>query len=346
VRSRKSGLAIAALTAGVLALPATAHAATAGLVGDAGAAEPIAGQTIRNMQPGVSIALGAGEEYYALRVTGPNGGEAFSTSCSITQSPRPITYLGNGTYTVSWGAVRTCGAAPLSSGTATFVIAAGVASLGPAPAGRLLIRRPDSFTTIEYRLPITGNLGATGYDVNYSANPALGPDGGLVAPFRSSYVDTATATVPFRFTDPGNYSVVARARVGSTPTPWTAPIVLKAVAPFDFTSVTFPDSTGPSYRLRARLGEDSTRGKVRIRVAPNWSGKARYRSLGTVKIKSGGEFTKRFVIGNPGKYRLKYTFAGSGTTASGTIVEKVRIRRTVRFAQAGDAGVRTLTAAP
>jgi hypothetical protein len=129
-------------------------------------------------------------------------------------------------------------------------------------------------------------------------------------------------------------------------TPWTAPIVLRAVAPFDFTSVSFPDSRGPSYRLRAKLGEDSTRGKVRIRVAANWSGKARYRSLGTVKIKGGGEFTKRFTLGSPGKYRLKYTFGGSSTTASGTIVAKVRIRRTVRFASAAEAGVKTLTLAP
>jgi hypothetical protein len=349
VRSRKSGLVIAALTAGALAVPATAGAASTVIVGDAGVPEALAGQTIRNMAPQIAVNInGTTERSFTYQVIGPAGQVAASSICSSSTTPRTITYQGNGAYTVNVAIYSTllCTDAP-ATGTSTFAIAAGVASLGPAPAPRLLTRRPDSFTTIEYRLPITGNLGADTYDIVYSANPALAPDGGLVGPSQNAYVESATATVPFRFSKPGAYSVVSRARVyGGAATPWTAPLVLRAVAPFDFTSVTFPDSTGPSYRLRAKLGEESTRGKVRIRVAANWSGKARYRSLGTVKIKGGGEFTKRFVIGNPGKYRLKYTFGGSSTTATGTIVEKVRIRRTVRFAEVGDAGVKTLTAAP
>jgi hypothetical protein len=347
VRSRKSGLVIAALTAGALALPASAGAATPALTGDAGVPEAIAGQTIRNMAPQIGVTPAAGEQYYRYQVTGPAGQLAGSSSCSSSTTAQEINYVGNGAYTVTVSGYASfpCGTAT-STVTATFAIGAGVASLGPAPAPRLLTRRPDSFSTIQYQLPITGNLGADTYDVVYSANPALAPDGSLVGPSQNAYVQSATATVPLRFSEPGSYSVVARARdYGGVATPWTAPLVLRVVAPFDFSSVTFPDSRGPSYRLRAKLGEESTRGKVRIRVARNWSGKATYRSLGTVKIK-GGEFTKRFTIGTPGKYRLRYTFAGSGTTASGTIVEKVRIRRTVRFASAGEAGVRTLTLAP
>jgi hypothetical protein len=343
-------LVIAALTAGALALPASAGAASTTLIGDAGVPEAIGGQTIRNMAPQIAVSInGTSERTYRLVVTGPGGQPAYSTACSSTTSPRPVTYQGNGAYTVAISVFPgfDCDVAPASTISATFAIGAGVAALGPAPAGRVLTRRPDSFTTLEYRLPITGNLGADTYDVVYSANPALGPDGGLIPPVQTAFVDRATATVPFRFSEPGSYSIIARAKVyGGGVTPWTAPVVMRAVAPFDFTSVTFPDSRGPSYRLRAKLGEDSTRGKVRIRVAANWSGKARYRSLGTVKVKSGGEFTKRFTLGSPGKYRLKYTFGGSSTTASGTIVAKVRIRRTVRFASAGDAGVKTLTLAP
>jgi hypothetical protein len=348
VRSRKSGLAIAALIAGALALPASADAATTVLTGDAGVPEALAGQTIRNMAPQIAVNInGTTERSYTFQVIGPAGQVAASAICLSSGTPRTVTYQGNGAYTVNVAIYTTLGCTDTpASGTSTFAIGASVASLGPAPAPRLLTRRPDSFTTIEYRLPITGNLGADTYDLMYSANPALAPDGSLVGPAQNAYVDSATATVPFRFSKPGSYSVIARARVfGGAATPWTAPLVLRAVAPFDLTA-SFPDSIGPSYRLRVKLGEESTRGKVRIRVAKNWSGKARYRTLGTVKIKGGGEFTKRFTIGTPGKYRLRYTFPGSGTTASGTIVEKVRIRRTVRFSSAGDAGVKTLTLAP
>ena len=71
-------------------------------------------------------------------------------------------------------------------------------------------------------------------------------------------------------------------------------------------------------------------GRVRISVAKRWSGNAKYRTLGTVRIR-GGSFTKRFTLSSPGTYRLRYRFQGSSTTAPGTVVEKVRIRRTVRF---------------
>ena len=199
------------------------------------------------------------------------------------------------------------------------------------PNTPLLTRQPGEFATIEHRLPVTGNPGADTYDVLYSGNPALAPDGGLVGPSQNAYVDAATATVPIRFSEPGRYSVVARARVyGGAATPWTAPLALRVYAPFDFSTSSFPDSRGPSYRLRVRLREEDTRGRVRISVAKRWSGNAKYRTLGTVRIR-GGSFTKRFTLSSPGTYRIRYRFQGSSTTAPGTVVEKVRIRRTVRF---------------
>ena len=132
--------------------------------------------------------------------------------------------------------------------------------------------------------------------------------------------------MPIRFSEPGRYSVVARARVyGGAATPWTAPLALRVYAPFDFSTSSFPDSRGPSYRLRVRLREEDTRGRVRISVAKRWSGNAKYRTLGTVRIR-GGSFTKRFTLSSPGTYRIRYRFQGSSTTAPGTVVEKVRIR--------------------
>jgi hypothetical protein len=332
VRSRKSRLALAAVTLGALALPASANAITVAVTGDDGVPQAPAGQTIRNMAPQTAFGLQGTEQSYAFNVVGPTGQVAASSSCSVATSPaRTISYQGNGVYTINVTSFSGPGCTvPVVTGARTFAIGAGVA-IASDPNTPLLTRQPGEFATIEHRLPVTGNPGADTYDVLYSGNPALAPDGGLVGPSQNAYVDAATATVPIRFSEPGNYSVVARARVfGGGATPWTAPLALRVYAPFDFSTSSFPDSRGPSYRLRVRLREEDTRGGVRISVAKRWSGRARYRTLGTVRIRNGA-FTKRFTLSSPGTYRIRYRFQGSSTTAPGTVVEKVRIRRTVRF---------------
>jgi hypothetical protein len=348
VRSRKSRLALAAMTAGALALPASAQAITVSVTGDDGVPQGPAGQTIRNMSPqvafGLQPAVGSipAEQSYAFSVVGPTGQVAASSPCSFaTSSPRTVTYQGNGVYTINVTSYAGTCATPVRSGAVTFAIGAGVA-IASDPNTPLLTRQPGEYSTIEHRLPVTGNPGADTYDVAYSGNSALAPDGGLVGPSQSAYVDAATATVPIRFSDPGTYTVVARARVyGGGATPWTAPLKLRVYAPFDFSSSSFPDSRGPSYRLRVRLREEDTRGRVRIYVAKRWS-KYKYHRIGTVRIRK-GVFTKRFTLHNPGTYRIRYRFQGSSTTAPGTVVEKVRIRRTVRFTSVGDAADHELT---
>jgi hypothetical protein len=331
VRSRKSRLALVALTIGALAAPASAEAITVSVTGDDGVPQALSGQTIRNMSPQVAFGVQAPEASYAFTVVGPGGQVAASSTCSFpTSAPRTVNYQGNGIYTLNVTAYSDSCTTAVRSGSLTFAIGAGVA-IASDPNTPLLTRQPGEFATIEHRLPVTGNPGADTYDVLYSGNPALAPDGGLVGPSQNAYVDAATATVPIRFSEPGNYSVVARARVfGGGATPWTAPLALRVYAPFDFSTSSFPDSRGPSYRLRVRLREEDTRGRVRISVAKRWSGNAKYRTLGTVHIRSGA-FTKRFTLSSPGTYRIRYRFQGSSTTAPGTVVEKVRIRRTVRF---------------
>jgi hypothetical protein len=329
--SRKIRLALAAMTVAALALPAGAQAITVSVTGDDGVGQALTGQTIRNMSPQVAFGLQAGEQSYAFNVVGPNGVVAASSSCSTpTSSPRTVSYLGNGVYTLNVTSFSNICTTPVYTGALTFAIGAGVA-IATDPNTPLLTRQPGEFATIEHRLPVTGNPGADTYDVLYSGNPALAPDGGLVGPAENAYVDAATATVPIRFSEPGTYTVVARARVfGGGATPWTAPLTLRVFAPFDFSTSSFPDSRGPSYRLRVHLRQENTRGRVRISVAKRWSGSAKYRTLGTVRIR-GGSFTKRFTLSSPGTYRIRYRFQGSSTTAPGTVVEKVRIRRTVRF---------------
>lgn len=318
-------MATLALTA--FAWPATASALEVSVTGDDGQGQRFTGQTIRNMAPQLLFGLAPGEAY-GVAVTGPGGRPASTTiPCSTSTQPIPITYQGNGVYTVGVTAYGdpACGGVP-NSRVLTFTIGAGVA-LASDPNTPLLTRQPGEFATVTHRLPISGNPGADTYDVRYSDNSRLTADGGLVGPSKSASVDPATSTVPLRFSEPGRYTVVARARIfGGAATPWTAPLTLRVYAPFDFASSSFPDARGPSYRLRVRLREETARGRVRISVARRWTGRARYRSRGTARIRKGG-FTKRFTLKETGTYRIRYRFEGSATTAPGTVVEKVRIRR-------------------
>jgi hypothetical protein len=345
VRSRNCRIALATLIACLFAWPASAQALTVSLKDDNGVDKALDGLTIRNMAPQLTIAPAPADLSYSAAVTGPNGQTAMTTGCTTSGAPWPVRYQGNGAYTfsVSIYPAGGCGGQP-TMGTLTFAIAAGVA-LSSDPNLPLLTREPQEFANVEHRLPLTANPGASAYDVRYSTNPAVKADGGLVGPVRKAFVDAATQTVPIRFTKPGRYTVVARARATTgAVTPWTTPLSLRVYAPFDFASSGFPDASGPSYRLSVRLRERTASGSVRISVARRWTGTARYRSLGSVRLRK-GTFTKRFTLSQSGTYRIRYRFEGSATTAPGTIVEKVRIRRTARSsaAAATHAGPRTLT---
>jgi hypothetical protein len=331
-------MALAALVAGALAWPASAAAGTfVSVTGDDGVPQQLTGQTIRNMAPQLAFAPEASQSFSA-NVSGPGGPNAAqAVACGASPVSRPVTYQGNGVYSVTVTAYLTSNCSGASNtGTLTFRIGAGVA-LASDPNTPLLTRQPGEFATVTHRLPFTGNPGADTYDVLYSGNSAIAADGGLVGPSENASVDAATSTVPLRFAEPGRYTVVARARIqGAGATPWTSPLTLRVYAPFDFLSSSFPDSRGPSYRLSVRLREETARGRVRISVARNWSGRARYRSLGRARIRNGA-FSKRFTLSSTGRYRIRYRFEGSATTAPGTVVEKVTIRRTVRSSSAGRA---------
>ena len=103
-----------------------------------------------------------------------------------------------------------------------------------------------------------------------------------------------------------------------------------AIAPFDLERTSFPDSRGPSYKVRGQVRERAARGKVTISIARGLK-KGRFRRIGKAKINSKGRFTKRFKVRKTGRYRLRYTYKGSSLVAPGRVTESVRIRRRVFF---------------
>ncbi|QEC50459.1 hypothetical protein FSW04_24660 [Baekduia soli] len=337
LRVRLRGTAIAAAAVFIVAAGASAaQAATVTVTGDDGNPVGIAQGTptaIRNMSPVVGLAFPATPARFSATVTGPDGAAvATSLSCFTTSSfTRYIDYRGNGNYTVTvtnYANADTSCRTPTSTETYVFTIGAGVGLA--APPGPFLIRNPNSFATNTLNLPVGLNPGTTSYEVRYAAGGVVGPDGAISGPSDQAFVSTTTGTAGLSFRTPGSYTVVARASVGQYSTPWSAPIIVRAIAPFDLDTLRFPDARGPSYQVRGALRETSIRGRVSLAIARGKKG-GKYRSLGSVKISSKGTFTKRFRETRAGTYRIRVRYKGSSTVASGTIVAQVRITRRVFF---------------
>jgi hypothetical protein len=128
--------------------------------------------------------------------------------------------------------------------------------------------------------------------------------------------------------EPGTYTIVARARAFGNYTAWTPPVNFNLIAPFDISSRSFPDSRGPSYQVRATLGDAVAAGsRVTVAVAKGKKGK-RFRTLGKPKINSKGQITLRFRLSR-GTYRMRYSFKGNSVMARGTIYETIRIKRVI-----------------
>jgi hypothetical protein len=334
-------IVLSALAATVL-LPASAGAApSVTITGDDGnpaALSTAAPVNLRNMDITVDISVPAADNapFYTAQVLGPDNGAATPVSSCRDSDIQPtarssVDYRGNGTYTV---VIRYFGASDSDcNGTARetrFQYAVGAGSGVTAPATRLLTRNPNTFVTNTHQLGVTLNPGALGYDITYALNGAIGPDGAISGPSSPAFVDTTTGLAGFRFTNPGRYVIVARARGGAFNSPWSAPAVVNAIAPFDLERVSFPDQRGPRYKLRGQIRERAARGRVRIAIARGRRG-GKFRRFGSARINRRGRFTKRFRLRRTGVYRIRYTYRGSSLVAGGRVTQRVRISRRVFF---------------
>jgi hypothetical protein len=244
-------------------------------------------------------------------------------------------YHGNGVYRVNLRIypqnVTNCAGTPSSSIALQYTIDART-SLAAA-SGPVLTRKPNDFAFIEYRIPIDLNPGASalsGHNVFFALNGQVaGPGQGLTTPGEQAFVDEASRSVPVRFRQPGSYTFVARVKgpAGDFFSPWSSPITVKALAPFDFDRTSFPDQRGPSYSLRHTIREKAATGPVTIAIARGRRG-GKYRRLsGKAPRIRNGRITKRFRLRRTGTYRLRYTYKGNDLVAPGRIVQQIQIRR-------------------
>jgi hypothetical protein len=334
-KSTATAATAAAAIAGALALPAVAPAATVTITGDTGAPvtlSPAAPTAIRHMNPDLAVALGAGEQSLSLSVAGPVAAAAHPRTCTSSSIPSwGVDYQGNGTYTVTVTTYtdRFCEDGADAS-TYRVAINAGVALT--APSGPVLTRQPNSFATNTLQVPVALNPGALTHDLRVALGGVRAPDGSISGPAKQVFADSTTGTAAVRLDAPGTYLMVGRATgytgaAGQFFSPWSAPISIRAFAPFDFVGApTCTDCRGPRYKLRGQVREKSARGKIRIRLARGNRG-GRFRSIGKARIRRNGVFTKKLTLRRAGVYRARYVYKGSATTAPGTVTTKFRITR-------------------
>jgi hypothetical protein len=336
MKSGERFLATVIVAAG-LCVPATANAAVSATVtgddGNPAALAPGVPLPIRTMDVRAIGHVDATDaKSFIVKVAGPDGVAAATDSpCWDTrytnETSRTVDYRGNGTYalTVSLYTDAACKTGQKDVGYG-WTTTAGVAISPPAPT--MLIRAANSFSTITQLFDFAGNPGATGYDIKFAKGATVLPDGSLSSPaLKDGFVDSTTGKVELiGAREPGTYTIVARAHKGDYSTPWTAPVTFNLIAPFDLSSRSFPDPRGPSYQVRAVVGEPSAAGsRVTVAVAKGKKGK-HFRTLGKPKVNSKGVITLRFRL-KLGTYRMRYSFKGSSTVARGTVYDVVRIKR-------------------
>jgi hypothetical protein len=327
----------AALVAAVaLCAPATADAAVSATVtGDD--ANPVALTPgtplgIRNMYAQATGHVDLVDaKSFIVKVVGPDGVAAATDSpCWDTRytndSKRFVDYRGNGNYTMTVNTFTdtACSAGPKVV-TYVWTVNASVAISPPAPV--MMTRAANSFSTITQQFNFAGNPGASGYEIKFAKGAVLQGDGSLSSPaLKDAFLNTTTGKVELiGAREPGTYTIVARARYGSYLSPWSPPANFTLIAPFDLSSRSFPDSRGPSYQVRAIVGEPSAGGRVTVAAAKGKKGK-KFRTLGKGKVNSKGVFKVRFHLPR-GTYRIRYSFKGSATVAKGTVYEVIRITR-------------------
>ena len=325
----------AAATSLALALTgaSAAHAAaTVTVTGDDGNPVGIAAgtpTTIRNMSPTIGIGFPSTEGRFSFTATGPDGiAIASSLTCFGWDNWTRITdFRGNGNYTITitnYAKADTSCKTPTSTETYVYAINSGV-SITPPPAP-FLTRAANSYSTNTLSLPVSLNPGASTYEVQYALGAVLNPDGSISGSPQQGYVNTSTGLIDLRLTTPGTYTVVARAKNGQYFSPWSAPVTVTALVPFDLAGITFPDFRGPSYLIRGTVRDTTIRGTVTLALARGTKG-GRYKSIGKTRISSKSTFSKRFTQRRTGTYRLRVHYAGSALAPPSSITYKIRITR-------------------
>ena len=327
-------LAAAALAA--LLLPASAGAATVTVTSDAGQPAQLTEGSplqIRHMAPVVAPSFSASDKRYTLVITGPDGKSAgVDAVCTSADGgvPQDVVYAGNGAYAVKLVTYENvddiyCEGAATTQNF-SFVIAASVTLTGPASP--LLYRDPGGGSK-DFTFTYDINPGAGSYGFAWAYDATFGANGAIVGDYaKDDHGERGAGLIDgkiddLRFPRAGNVSVVAAASAGNGTSPYSAPVRLKLIGPFDWSeSPGFTGGRGRTHVIGARVFEPGVIGqKVSVLLAKR-SGK--FKPFVSKTISSTRKLS--FKVKKPrGKYRLKYVFAGAEFVAPGAWTQRLKI---------------------
>lgn len=326
-----AALAVLLLVLVAILLPERAVGLTVTVSGDDGAPiaiDPATPPAIRNLRPEVRVAGDAGGGRYTVAFADPSGRPLVDpVSCQDPAIPvvaRPP-YRGNGGYTVAVTvfAAGDVGCTTPAGPAAGFPFTiAGRVVLDPAVT-RFVLRDRGSATRKRLTLPVNADPGSQTREVRFAANARLRRDGSirgrsLRAPYRSG---NATLLFPA----PGSYTVVARDAADGVDTPWSDPLRIQVVTPFDLLALRYTDTSGPVFRAFARAPLGAT-GVVRVALA---RGSGPFLGLGRARIDAEGAFGARFRAEIAGTYRLRFRYTGNDLVTRGTITRRFQVGTTI-----------------
>lgn len=328
---------IAGLIAAALALPASASAASVTITGDGGEAVGLtegAGAQLRNMSPVVTAAFDPSEKRYGLQILGPNGQSVgLASTCSAVDGGTvsdTTKYGGNGTYTVKLYTSTVQDDVYCDQGTTrtfTFTITAGTSLT--APATTLLLHQAGNSSTIEHVFRVATNPGASGYGIRIAKDASIGANGDLVSSdgVGEIDVDRATGNADVSFPTVGRFKLIAWAFAGDGSSPFSGPVDVKVMAPFDLSDKPyFADARGPSYKMRGKfVDRTAIEGqKVTVSLA---KGKGKFRRIATPKVDDFGSFEFKFKQKGSGRYRVKVAYGGGDLMQAGSAIRAVKLGR-------------------
>jgi hypothetical protein len=319
-------IALLAIVVAAAALPTGAAALTVTVSGDDGrplAIDPVAPPSIRTLRPLVAVTADAGGGRYPVAFSDPAGKAAASpVTCQdpARSSSARLPFRGNGRYTV---AVTT-----FAAGDVGCTLPAGPAvSYGFTIAGRVVLGRVTRFVLRDrgstqrkrLALPVDADPGSQTRELHFAANARLRRDGSIRG--RSQRATVRRGSASLLFPAPGTYTVVARDGADGIETPWSEPLRIRVVTPFDLVSLRYTDTTGPVFRLLAHAPAAAT-GVVHVALA---RGRGPFRALGRARIDAEGAFGARFSADTAGRYRLRFSYRGNGLVTRGRLVRSVRV---------------------
>lgn len=264
-------------------------------------------------------------QYYTVSVIGPDGGAAATGACGRFADGLVVGYRGNGTYNVlvTSYASDACDVQAGAAQTYAYTQASAVSLVAPAEV--VLLRAANSTVVKPVALPLTRLPGGL-VEARFARNGNVTATGGIAGGGAPATVDGSGTTVSFVPREPGSYLVVARQAVASFATPWSAPAVVRTVAPFDLERVSFPDTGGPVYRVRGVVREPAAaKGTVTVAVARGSRGGS-FKGSKDVTVASDGSFTARFRAAS-GTNRIRVTFGGNDLVVRGEQIVRFSVRK-------------------